>query len=41
MPDKVKYCEQCKKDTIHTVSGSGLRTSCSECETSTEYGCEE
>lgn len=41
MPDKIKYCDTCGRRTNHIVSGSGLKRTCSECNTSVEYGYEE
>ena len=41
MPDINKHCCNCDKVTVHIVSGSGNKSTCTECETSVEYGYEE
>jgi hypothetical protein len=41
MPDVLKLCLFCDKKTNHTISGSGHKEVCQECNTSIEYGFEE
>jgi len=39
--ERLIHCIFCDKKTPHTVSGSGHKRCCQECETSTEVGYEE